>query len=44
MELKRNNNNIEQERRAKIEATKRGDINILEVMLEKYKIVALQPK
>ena len=44
MELKVNPNNIEQERRDVLEKNKRGSLDVLDVLLNKYQIVALKGK
>ena len=44
MELKVNPNNIEQERREALEKNKRGSLDVLDVLLNKYQIVALKGK
>ena len=44
MELKVNPNNVEQERREALEKSKRGSLDVLDVLLNKYQIVSLKRK
>jgi hypothetical protein len=44
MDVHFNKQNIEAERRSKIEQTQKGDISILSVLLDKYQIVSLKPR
>lgn len=44
MDVYVNKQDIEGDRRAKLEQTRRGDISILSVLLDKYQIVSLKPK
>jgi len=44
MEYKMSHEDIDEERRRKIEEHQRADIDLLDVMLQKYDIVALRRK
>lgn len=44
MEYKMNREDIDEERRRKIEEHQKADIDLLQVMLQKYDIVALRRK
>ncbi len=44
MEYKIHKEDIDEERRRKIQEHQKGDIDLLEVMLQKYDIVALRRK
>lgn len=44
LDFKMNKASIDEERRAKIEQSYKGDISILSIYLDKYKIASLRPR